>query len=253
MVMKTTRKQGFTMVEMLAVIVIIGILAASLFGPVTGAILKGNLQGMQGNGRKIVQAIISADMNGLYAGVAWPASENKDNASEDKPTGPDMYQDFSTTAKYFEEALYMKETDVVKRNRLKVLQDIEPSALIADGMPVATGSTINDNNCGWALAKNTSEAPAKAPVLVSRNMNVTQLINLTGNDTSSDVDTILNSQKPFQKKGCVILYKDGSGKTFAAQDVYPKNLFGDIGDGKLSSFEQGDGNKFEFLTSGSSK
>jgi prepilin-type N-terminal cleavage/methylation domain-containing protein len=250
--MKTQLKQGFTMIEMLVVIVIIGILAGSMFPAVAGFMLNGNLTGMMGNGRKVVQAIIAADMSGRYESIAWPSAENAENAPTEKPNGPDMYQDFSSTAKYFEEALYVKEADVTKRNRLKVLKDIEPSAIAGQGVTTASGTTINDNNCAWALAKNTSNAPAKAPVFVTRNVNVTQLVGLAGNDVSSDVDTLLNSQKPFQKDGCVIIYKDGSGKKFTADEVFPKQMIGELGTGKLNEFEQGEGNKFEFLSSGKS-
>lgn len=248
--MKTQLKQGFTMIEMLVVIVIIGILAGSLFGPVTNFMLQGELTGMMGNGRKIVQAITAADMSGRYESIAWPSAENAENAPTEKPNGPDMYQDFTSTAKYFEEALYVKEADVTRRNRLKVLKDIEPSTIAGKGVTTASGTTINDNNCAWALAKNTSNAPALAPVFVTRNVNTSQLVSVAGNDVASDVETLLNSQKPFQKDGCVLIYKDGSGKKFAADEVFPKNMIGSLGTGKLNEFEQGEGNKFEFLKSG---
>ena len=73
-----------------------------------------------------------------------------------------------------------------------------------------------------------------------------------GNDTAMDVDALLNSQKPFQKDGCVMIYKDGSGKKFKADEVYPAKLLEGLGSGKLNEFEQGEGNKFEFLTTGRS-
>ena len=40
----------------------------------------------------------------------------------------------------------------------------------------------------------------------------------------------------FQKDGCVIIYKDGSGKKFAADEVFPKNMIGELGTGKLNEF-----------------
>ena len=75
---------------------------------------------------------------------------------------------------------------------------------------------------------------------------------MAGNDTSTDVETLLNTQKPFQKDGCVLIYKDGSGKKFKADTVFPKQMIGALGTGKLNEYEQGDGNKFDFMQSGSS-
>ncbi len=250
--MKAKRNQGFTLIELLVVIVIIGILAGSLFGPVTNALQSAQRSGMMQRGIQIVRAINSADMSGRYESLAWPADENQDLKPSESLTGPDMYQNFTSTAAYFQEALYVTESDVNRRNRLKVLKDIEPSTLVAPGVTAAAGNTINDNNCAWVIAKNTRNAPAKTPVLVSRNINCSTLASTAGNDTSADAETLLTTAQPFGQNGCVLIYKDNSGKDFDAGNVYAKAMiFEAVGSDNLTSIEQGD-DAFEFLQSGSS-
>ncbi|MEG1479475.1 MAG: type II secretion system protein [Kiritimatiellia bacterium] len=249
--MKAYSKQGFTMIELLVVIVIIGILATSLFGPVQNFLLQGNLTGMMGNGRKVVQAIIAADMSGRYEGIAWPADENKDlKDSEDTANGPDMYKSFNSTPEYFQEALYVKESDVTKRNRLKVLRDIEPSMIAASGVPTATGATLADKNCAWILAKNSANAPSSAPVFCTRNVSGQTLVSVAGTDSTTDVETLLSTAKPFGRDGCVLVYKDGSSKKFSGAEIFPKAMIGSLGKGKLNEYKQGE-KAFEFMPTAS--
>ncbi len=247
--MKASRKQGFTLIELLVVIVIIGILAGALFGPITGALASARRSGMMNVGRHIVQAIITADATGRYRGYAWPADSNGEYDG-DKPTGPDLYQAFSSTADYFTEALYMEETDTNRRNRLKVLQEIEPADLVADGYTEATGTTITDRNCAWTIASNAGRAAGTTPVLISRNINGSTFAGTAGNDTGADYDTLLTDNQPFGKDGCVLIYRDGSGRDFDAAGVLMRDMVSGLGNGKLTDIEQ-DGNAFKFLETGS--
>lgn len=246
--MKVTRKQGFTLIELLVVIVIIGILAGALFGPITGALASARRSGMAQTGRQIVQAIIAADSdpNGTYCGYAWP-SDAAGRYSGTKPSnGPNMYQAFSTTEAYFTEALYMAQTDAQAREKKKVLKEIEPADLVADGYVEATGTTINEENCAWIIAKNVRQAPGNTPVLISRNFNCTNLINTAGDDVSADYSTLLTTDEPFGQDGCVVVYRDGSCKDFDGGSVIMRNLVSGLGSGKLSDIKQKD-DTFAFL------
>lgn len=244
--MKVTRKQGFTLIELLVVIVIIGILAGALFGPITGALASARRSGMAQTGRQIVQAIITADSQGAFRGYVWP-SDAAGRYSGTKPSnGPNMYQAFSTTEAYFTEALYMAQTNAQQREMKKVLKEIEPADLVADGYVEATGTTINEENCAWIIAKNVRQAPGNTPVLISRNFNCTNLINTAGDDVSADYSTLLTTKEPFGQDGCVVVYKDGSCKDFDGGSVIMRDLVSGLGSGKLSDIKQGD-DTFAFL------
>ena len=249
--MKVTRKQGFTLIELLVVIVIIGILAGSLFGPITGALASARRSGMAQTGRHIVQAIITADQTGVYRGYAWPSDAAANYGGSKPSNGPDMFRTFSSTEDYFTEALFMSQTDPEQRERKKVLKEIEPSDLVAEGYYEATGTTINQENCAWVIAKNVRQAPGNTPVLISRNFNCTNLINTAGDDVSADYSTLLTTNEPFGQDGCVLIYKDGSAADFAGGDVIMRDIVPGRGSGKLSDIKQGD-HTFAFLEGGSS-
>ena len=186
-----------------------------------------------------------ADVNDTYAGCVWPSDEIYEDEDEEV-NGPRMNRRFTSTADYFTEALYLRESNPRIRERKKVLKGIEPSDLAGEGVPVATGTQIKEANCAWILAKNTSGVPEKTPVLVSRNVDTRVLVDLPGNNTSADNKTLLTMAKPFGRHGCVIAYKDGATRTFAADEVKAKAMLPGLGPSKLSDFEA-NGNKFDFL------
>lgn len=248
--MNAKLKQGFTMIELLVVIAIIGILAAAMIPKVGSMMLNGKMTGMMSNGRNILTAMKAAESSDTYGDVVWPS----DDAADYKPdsySGPNMWQVFSSTATYFTEALYMSETDGTKRERYKVLADVTPEMLIAEGYSTATGTSIEEKNCAWILAKNATNISGSAPVLVSKNVNATDLVGMTGTDAKT-ADDMLSKTKPFGQDGCVIVNRDGSAKSYVARDLTPRAVLGALGSAKLSDHEEGEGNTFAFLYSSSS-
>lgn len=246
--MKVTRKQGFTLIELLVVIVIIGILAGALFGPITNALASARRSGMARTGQHIVQQMIAAESSKRYGTKVWPSTKQASSTSTNT-TGPNMNRTFSDTADYFTEALYMKESNADNRNRLKVLQGIEPNDLVAEGYTAASGTTIEDENCAWVIAANARSASGKVPVLISRNFNCSTFIGASYDDAGQDYTTLLTESEPFGQDGCVIIYRDGSAADFAAADVVMSALVPLGGNGKLSDIEQ-DGEAFKFLEFG---
>lgn len=201
---------------------------------------------MAEEGRNIVQAIIMADSQGPYRGYAWPSDAAGRYSGRKPDNAPNMYQSFDSTADYFTEALYLKESDANRRERVKMLKEVEPVDLVAEGYTEATGTTITAENCAWRIATNARRAFGKTPVLVSRNVNVDVLCNTPADDVSVGAEELLLDIPPFGKEGCVIVYKDGSSATFFAGDVNMQNLVPGLGNSTLSDIRQGE-DAFRFL------
>ena len=83
--MKKVSKKGFTLVELLVVIGILGILMASLFPAISSAMLNAKTSAMAANGRKIHTAIIAANTARENAGkgtTVWPQQQAAEGGSE---------------------------------------------------------------------------------------------------------------------------------------------------------------------------
>lgn len=194
-----------------------------------------SLDKMAESGRHIVQSIIVADSQGAYRGYAWP-SDAAGRYDGTKPSnGPNMYQSFESTADYFSEALYLNAPNDEQRAKKCVLKDCSKDDI-----------SFGEVDCAWYIAANVRQAASNTPVLVSRNVNVDVLCNTSGDNASVGAEELLEDVPPFGKEGCVIVYKDGSVRAFAAVDVKMPNLVPGLGSSKLSDIRQGE-DPFRFL------
>lgn len=220
--MKMKRKSGFTMIELLVVISIIGILTSVLIPSVSSMMLSGKTTELSQRGKKIVDAIITAELRGNS--YVWPATTYEADAEETDSNKPNLCKTFSTTEEYFQEALLLAK-DAKTRLANQALKDITTQHLVGDGMVEAASSTLNANNCAWRIAQNVGIVEIDMPALVSKNLKAEDLVNTKGNTTNIDADKLLDAtKKPFGKKACVLVTKQGKPLAVNAADMTASSM-----------------------------
>ena len=229
--MKKFSTKGFTLVELLVVIGILGILMASLFPAISSAMLNAKTTAMASNGRKLHQAITLANTSRETAGkgtTVWPKKGEQTDSKDDKDIGT---QNFNTSTDWFKK-LFDIENKGDPDNYRPEVEDLDVNVLSGAGVPPAQGTKLEDRNVAWTAVANVKDSwPDVMPVLLTRNVHQDEinLISYNGTDTTP---VKLGGQgwkwtDPFQNKAWVIVRKGGGTEVIKARystlDVVFKN------------------------------
>ena len=221
--MKKVSTKGFTLVELLVVIGILGILMASLFPAISSAMLNAKTTAMASNGRKLHQAITLANTSRETAGkgtTVWPKTSQDQGAGDSSGEQDIGDMTFSSTTEWFKKLFDMENYGSTDRHA--EVEDLDLNVLSGSGVPSVAGNTLEPKNIAWVVVANIQDGiPDCIPVLVTRNVDYKMLdSNLAQYDGKTATRVPIGKGEyttPFQDKAWIVVRKGGGVDTIKAK------------------------------------
>ena len=218
--MKSVKTKGFTLVELLAVIGVLGILSAALFPAISNAVLQANMTDVGMRGRDIFVAIAGANAQRKILGLdnVWPKTQISGAGGGGATDISAMA--FSSAVDYFSK-LYDGD-NIGQPNWSPYVVGFDYSKLAGAGVPSFSGGggRLQAQNVMWTIGANLrDEMEDMIPILVTRNVDCASLYkDLPDGSIGYKLAWSFEYRTPFSNKGFVMIRKGGA--IFKAREKY---------------------------------
>jgi len=216
----TKRNKGFTLVELLVVIGILGILMGALYPAITAAMLRAQTTTTAMKGHRLFVGVTQANTEREARGLTsvWPHQGEDDGLNAEDPEDIAGRQ-YGSSTEYFS-ALF--DLDRYGSERwTPYVAGVDVDVLSAPGVAPFAGTTLQARNVAWTVVSGvTAEMEDIVPVLATRNIDTAVFPTSGSNDMSAKHDEVGLGGKypqPFGNKAGVIVHKGG-----ATQVVMPR-------------------------------